>query len=421
MFSTSRSYKLRPRTAQLCRVLLRVRLIVSVLAVLLLLLGSNPLRVSFVVAFVFAIVISALAYVFWRRILRVLQRHPILFSLDTFLSLFILTGTGRAAPFLIFTMVTSVMAGVLYRWGGMLSIVVLQVLCYGIAVIAETGTSNLIANQTLLVPATYYIVVGFAGLWIRRMLDDADRIDESRRAMEVAGAEERERARLARDMHDSLAKTVRGIAFAAAALPNWIRRDQDRAVLEAGRIAAASEVAAREARDLMTDLRTGDIDRPLLDTVRAVTTEWGERTGTPVSTQLAEVELPVAPRHELVNVLKEALTNIERHAGASQVTVRLNSEDDEVRLQVADDGDGFDAAHRDDFASAGHYGLLGMTERSRRIHGDLDVVSAPGDGCVITLVLPATPPETEASEDVDDPQHDLDHHPKDDSLTVETR
>lgn len=388
MFSASPSFVLQPRATQLCRVLLRVRLFMSVIAVALLAIAAPDLRWGFVVAFVFAVVSSALAYVFWRPIMRVLQRHPILLAVDTFLSLFILTGSGRAAPFLIFTMVTSAIAGLLYRWGGLLYVTGLQVVCYVIAAAAQEGARELLANQTLLVPAAYYIVVGFTGLWIRRVLDEADRAEASRHAAELAATQERERTRLARDMHDSLAKTVRGIAFAATALPSWISTDEDRATEEARRIATAAEVAAREARDLMTDLRTGRIDRPLVDALRDVTDEWAERTGVACSVDLTDVELPVGPRHELVSVLKEALTNVERHAHASTVMVRLGAEEDGIRLQVADDGAGFDTDESDALVAAGHYGLVGMRERARRAGGDLTVVAAPGDGCVLTVVLP---------------------------------
>lgn len=386
MFSASPSFTLQPRAAQLCRVLLRVRIVVAVLAVLLL--GSSPLSWTFALAFVFAVVTSVLAYVFWRRLTETLQRHPILLSLDTFISLFVLTLGERAAPFMIFTVVSSAMAGLLYRWGGMLYIVVLQVACYVTAATFEVGSGQLAEQQSILVPALYYPLVGLAGLWMRRLLDDADRSDEARRAVEVDVAAERERTRLAGDLHDSLAKTVRGIALSAAALPSWIRRDPDRASREASNIAAAAEVASREARDLLGDLRSGQLGQPLVPTVQQACESWAQRTGIDVSLHLPEtIDLDSGPGYETVNVLKEALTNIERHARAGSVIVRLSSVRGEVRLSVADDGVGFDTSERDTFAEEGHYGLLGMTERARRAGGELTVASSPGRGSEITLAL----------------------------------
>lgn len=398
MFSTDASRPLLPRTQQLCRVLLGVRVVVSVVAVLLL--GSSLLSLNAGIAFVFAIVTSALAYAFWRRITVILHRHPVLLGLDTFISLFILTLGGRAGPFLIFTVVTSAIAGLLYRWGGMLYIVTLQAICYTTAILIEVRSlEHLGASQTLFAQIVWYPLVALAGMWIRRLLDEAEQADTARRAAEVATAAERERARLARDMHDSLAKTVRGIAFAAAALPSWINRDPERATQEAGRIAAAAEVASREARDLLTDLRSDQLDQPLLPTLRSVCDEWSARTGIALSAHLDEdVDLGVSPRYELVNVLKEALSNVERHAQASSVDVRLRNDGGAVVLTVTDDGMGYDPAARNAFVAAGHYGLLGMTERARRAGGEIELESSPGAGSTIRLRVrgSAAPPQEAA-------------------------
>lgn len=395
MSSASPASVLQPRATQLCRIVLGVRLIASVLAVLVL--ASNVLSWRFAVAFAFAVVSSALAYVFSRTVIEVLQRHPILLGLDTFVALIVLTLGGQAAPFVIFTVTTSAIAGLLYRWGGMLYIVVLQVTCYSVAVLTE-ATPGIATVQTLLAPALYYPLVGFAGVWMRRMLDEADRADEARKAVEVSAATDRERTRLAGEMHDSLAKTVRGIAFSAASLPSWIRRDPERAASEARKIAAAAEVASREARSLLTDLRAGHVDQALVPAVGQACTAWSERTGVCVSLEgAAEVDLPLGPRYEAVNVLKEALSNIERHAQASHVVVRVVGGAAGTRLTVRDDGVGFDTSESGTFTETGHYGLVGMTERAHRAGGELTVTSSVGDGSTVELALPGpTRPEGEA-------------------------
>lgn len=413
-FSASGTTTQHARVVQFCRVLLRVRLVVSVFAVLLLLLGSEP-TVRFAVAFVFAVLTSLLAYLFWQRITGVLTRHPILLSLDTVVSLLVLTAGQRAAPFLIFTVVTSAIAGLLYRWAGMLYITVLQMLCLVTAVAIEVGAFNLEDSVSLLAPCLYYPLLGFAGLWVRRSLEDADRADAARHAAEVEVAAESERARLARDMHDSLAKTIRGIAFSAAALPNWILRDSERAAAEAGRVAAAAEVASREARDLLADLRSSRLDLPLTDVVGESCNSWAERTGIAMDLEVADaVELQMSARYELVNVLEEALSNIEQHAGAEHVTVRLTEAGDLVRLTVTDDGSGFDTDTREVLVTAGHYGLLGMSERATRAGGQIDVESSPGSGTSISVTAPRH--RTIAADVSSDGKE-----PAGDELTMETR
>lgn len=371
----------------MCRVLLGVRLVVAMLAVATL--GTDLLSVQAVIAFVFAVATSAVAFSYWRRITHLLYRHPLLLGIDTLVSLLVLTLGGRSGPFLIFTVVTSAIAGLLYRYGGVLYIAFLQMICYGTALVLDPAMTGA-PSQVLQV--FYYPLVGFAALMIRRLLDTADQADEGRRSAEVAAAADRERTRLARDMHDSLAKTVRGIAFAAAALPNWVDRDPDRAKQEAERIAAATEVASREAREILTELRTGQVDQPLPDAVRQICAEWTRRTEVPVEVDVADtVEVDLGLRYEAVNVLRESLSNIERHAQATSVTVRLTAEDGRTVLAVSDNGRGFDTAAREEFVSGGHYGLLGMTERAKRVGAEITLESSQGAGTTVTLVLPGEP------------------------------
>lgn len=392
MFSASASYTLQPRAAQLCRVLLRVRLVIALFALLLLV--THPWSVNFILAFLGAFVTSLLAYVFWRRITRVLQRHPILTGLDVVVT-FTVLGLGESStPFLLLTVITSAIAGLLYRWGGVLYIASLQVICY-FTVLFFQGSSEMWNFQTVVGQPLYYPLAGFLGIWVRRLLDETDSTDRLRREAEVLAAAAEERARLAREMHDSLAKTVRGIEFAATALPRWVERDRVRAGTEARRIASAAAVASREARDLLSELRAAadGVERPLVPTLTSLVTEWSERTGIPTDLRTAsEVELPARNRYETTATLAEALSNIERHAAASQVSVTLEPVDGMLHLVVTDDGRGFAYEQRDELVQEGHYGLLGMSERAERAGGTLTVDSHPGSGTTITLALPLPSP-----------------------------
>ena len=101
---------------------------------------------------------------------------------------------------------------------------------------------------------------------------------------------------------------------------------------------------------------------------------------------------PVAER-ELEWILREALRNVERHAGASQVTVRLRRLGGRAVLTVADDGAGFDVPDElEELARGRHFGVTGMRERAQLAGGDLSVESAPGDGCVLSVWMPAEAP-----------------------------
>nr|WP_272917938.1 histidine kinase [Actinomadura rayongensis] len=216
----------------------------------------------------------------------------------------------------------------------------------------------------------------------------------ARRRAEVAAAAAEERARLAREMHDSLAKTLRGIALAAAALPGWVERDPRRGIEEAARIAAATEIASREARHLLTDLREQAVQRSLPEAVAEVAGTWSRESGVPVVLDLsADGDLPSRSRYEAVAILSEALANVARHAGAHAVHVRsFVDEDDGVVLEVHDDGRGCALPDLPTLARAGHYGVVGLHERAARVGGAATVRSVPGAGTTVTVRLPLEEP-----------------------------
>ena len=211
-------------------------------------------------------------------------------------------------------------------------------------------------------------------------------------AMERQTAAEAERSRLARDMHDSLAKTVSGIGFAALALARRIERDPAAAADEARRLAEDARTATIEARELITGLR-GEEGRamPLPVALRTEAERWSAGSRVPVSLAIEDVgELDAVAARELEWILREALRNVERHAGAGRVGVRLRTLGGRAVLTVADDGAGFEVP--DDLAelaSGRHFGVTGMRERAQLAGGDVSVESAPGEGCVLSVWVPA--------------------------------
>ena len=198
-----------------------------------------------------------------------------------------------------------------------------------------------------------------------------------------------ERSRLARELHDSVAKTLRGISFAAVALPASLRGRPDLAEQLADVVSAGADAAAREARELIEGLRLDNPSEPFAASVRRLCRDWSVATGTPVRVDAEAVEPALATRYEFSRILYEALRNVHRHAGAGRVDVRLVRDGDGVRLVVRDDGDGFGVpADLGMLRSGGHYGVLGMAERAETIGGEFAVRSAPGDGTLIEVRAP---------------------------------
>lgn len=196
-----------------------------------------------------------------------------------------------------------------------------------------------------------------------------------------------ERARLSREIHDTLAQGFASVVTHLEAADAVLDGDPARArghVREAETVARAS---LDEARGLVWALRPpvladGGLPAALGRVVAGV-------PGTELT--ISGEPRPLDPDVEVtvLRAAQEALSNARRHAGASSVSVTLTYFDDTVALDVIDDGHGFDPAAVAAPGPDGGHGLRGMRERAERLHGTLSVESAPGEGTAIALSLPA--------------------------------
>ena len=200
-----------------------------------------------------------------------------------------------------------------------------------------------------------------------------------------------ERARLARELHDSVTKTLRGVSLAALALPSLLRRQPALAENLARTVVAGATAAAEQARELLEEMRF-DV-RNLAAGVDELCQAWSTSTGIPVRISAVAVDPPAAVSFELTRILREALANVARHGHARWVEVRLAPQPYGLLLEISDDGVGF--AVPDDLSglqSVGHFGLVGMDERARNVGGVLRIASAPGSGTRITVHIPSGTP-----------------------------
>jgi signal transduction histidine kinase len=345
-----------------------------------------------VAALVVAGIASYILLRYWDRIGPALVRHPAYLATEIVLATAILVATGVDSPFFYYTVGTALLGGLLYGWQGaiLFSAMLFGVYFWVLGVWMDTGS---VADtfQTYAGNPALYFVAGSAGAGARRLLDRQAIAEAQLAEQERMAAAEHERARLARDLHDSLAKTVHGIGFAALGLARQIERDPRTAAAHARKLADDARKAAHEARELLTELRGQERALPLTTTLRAEANRWSTATGVPVGVDLQDPgTLPPVAARELEAIFKEALRNIDRHAHASRVDVHLRTFGERVVLTVRDDGDGFEVPDDlDALAAAHHFGLTGMRERAQLAGGDLSVESEPGDGCVISVWVPA--------------------------------
>jgi signal transduction histidine kinase len=217
--------------------------------------------------------------------------------------------------------------------------------------------------------------------------------DEARHA-----AVTRERLRLARDLHDTLAHSLMAL-LTQVRLVRKLRTRMGPAELDA-ELQRAETVAVQglaEARAAITRMRdSGAADAGLVSALKDLVARFGERSGCEAKLQAdaAEADL-TGERAEVVHrIVGEALRNVERHAGARQVRVTVGPAEaphapggapaaavDRLCVTVADDGQGFDPAA----ARPGHYGLIGMREQASLIGADLHIDARPGAGTRVSL------------------------------------
>jgi signal transduction histidine kinase len=332
----------------------------------------------------------------WDQVGPAIVRHPSYLAGELVLAALILFLTGVDSPFFFFTLGTALLGGLVYGYSGAALFSVMLVAVYAYAIhLRSPFDDTLVDFRTLVVLPALYPLVAVAGAGARRLLDRQAAAEAVLGEQERMLAAQAERERLARDMHDSLAKTVHGIGFSALALSRRIQVDPEGAVGDARKLADDARTAAQEARELLSGLRgRDDAELPLPTAIRSEAARWGERTGIAVGGSLDDVgPLPSLALRELRWILKEALANVERYAHASRVDVHLRRLGDRVVLTVADDGSGFEAPDDpEQLAGVGSFGLAGMRERAKLAGGDLSVESEPGDGTVISVWVPAGAP-----------------------------
>jgi signal transduction histidine kinase len=361
-------------------------------------LPGNPDQVPGVmIGLVLAAFASFLPLRYWDRWAGAISTRPVFLGLDLMLNLTIYAYLGPASPFFLYTLGTPLLAGILFRTtgaavlgGGML------VGYYVMVVLSGNGLAELRAHeardiQALVVLPAMYPLAAAGGAAVRMLLDRQGATQIALASAERRAAAGAERARVAREMHDSLGKTLYGIALAARGLSHRVTLEAPGAAAAARELSAAAQVAAEEARGLISDLRSDALDRPLGDALEHYVRDWSQRNGIATQLHADGVDLPhPGTRYELFCIVREALENVERHAGATRVDVSLRDVAPDVVLSVADDGIGIDG--RGDARSLqtnGHYGLIGMAERGERIGATVEIAGVRGAGTTVTVRLPA--------------------------------
>jgi PAS domain S-box-containing protein len=206
-------------------------------------------------------------------------------------------------------------------------------------------------------------------------------------AQALAALEERQK--LARELHDSVSQALYGISLGAHSARTALRQDPELAAEPLDYVLSLAEAGLAEMRALIFELRPQSLESEGL--VSALSKQGAAvqaRHELRVDLDLGEEpELPLYTKQELYRIAQEALHNTVKHARASQVEILLSQTADSVRLEIRDNGVGFDPGEE----FPGHLGLHSMRERVSGLGGTLRVESTPGQGTALSALVPNSP------------------------------
>ena len=280
------------------------------------------------------------------------------------------------------------------RKGALLASTWAAVLHVGISLsmLPEGGLSRLSLSQMLMRIVLLYLVPVIVSILAARERQQHARLEKAHQrlrrhavAMEQL-AVSRERNRMARDLHDTLAHSLSALTVQLEALRTLMDNEPAAARAAVDDIAELARRGLEESRKAIQALRSDPVETlGLTVALRETIQGLQARAGVEATLSTAGEESAITPEEAqaLYRIAEEALSNAERHAGASQVDVRIDFGADRVDLVIRDDGTGFDP----ETVRLERYGLTGMRERAAMIGASVNVNSRPGGGTEVRCAL----------------------------------
>jgi PAS domain S-box-containing protein len=251
------------------------------------------------------------------------------------------------------------------------------------------GAMQLLSSRQRTFSPEHLSLMAAVGQQVGVAVENARLYEQAEQAAALA-----ERTRLARELHDSVTQSLYSVTMYTEAAARLLTTGKEATAAEYLRDARdTAQEALREMRLLIFELRPPVLEQSgLAGALQARLDAVEKRAGVQAELRVAGVEgmadaewLPLAVQQELYHIAQEALNNSLKHAKAQNLQVCLQLKDDTVRLEVLDDGIGFDPATAE---ARGGLGLPGMRERVQRIGGQVQIESAPGQGTTVSVEVP---------------------------------
>ena len=225
------------------------------------------------------------------------------------------------------------------------------------------------------------------GIGSVREISEQLRLERELQEQAAELAASRERAHLAQELHDSVTQALFSMTITAGTARMLLEQRKPGVAAKLDEVSALAREALGEMRSLIFELRPGNLtEEGFVSALRKHVASVQGRTGLVIrldaSPDLARLPLPI--EDALYRIAQEAIHNAVKHAQAHEVNIRITNSPTSVRLEIRDDGIGFDPRMPTD-----GLGLPGMAARADRLGGSVTVESAPGHGTVVAAVLPA--------------------------------
>jgi PAS domain S-box-containing protein len=220
--------------------------------------------------------------------------------------------------------------------------------------------------------------------------DDLRRSREELRELSAAAhsIREQEQRRMAREIHDELGQSLTALKMDVAWMLGNLCAGSPSLTEKLNAMQAQLDATVAATRRISADLRPLMLDDlGLIPAAEWLAQTFSERTGIPCKLHIRPPDIELAEPHAsaLYRILQESLTNVARHAKASEVDVVIEQTDGVLKLSVKDDGRGFSPAEA---RAQKTYGLLGLRERTLLLGGDASVTSEPGRGTIVDVHIP---------------------------------
>lgn len=203
-------------------------------------------------------------------------------------------------------------------------------------------------------------------------------------------AESRERNRLARELHDTLAHYMSGTILQLNGVKTLWANNEANAKIMLGDAIQTLTRGLDETRNAIQTLRSSPIENlGTTESLRDLATQYAEKLGLELKLELESIRyLPDVVGQTLYHITQEILRNVERHAQANQLSIHLKRHTHNLLLVIEDDGRGFNVEKID---RTRHFGLLGLEERAALLQGDVSIHSRPGQGTRVEVRIPLGP------------------------------